>query len=208
MNIYAFGSICRGEIDAGSDIDILICTDESTHNLDPEKFSIYTYDRIKTIWAEGNPFSWHLHLESKLVYSSDGSDFFKCLGIPSVYTNSIEDHQKFKKLFESSLQALKEPCGNSSTFHISCIFLAIRNMATCYSLEMGTPIFSRNSPLLVNPHLNISNEVFSIFTRSRLLSTRGHGQKLTFDEISEAIDAAQRFSKWIEMIEEKLYERA
>jgi len=75
MHIYAFGSVCRGEVSRDSDIDLL-CIDEGTQadRFDPELYSVYSYERIRELWSEGNPFAWHLWLESRLLFSSDAED--------------------------------------------------------------------------------------------------------------------------------------
>ena len=140
---YAFGSICRGELDPDSDIDLLACVTGGKPNIDSAKFSIYTHHRLTQLWKEGNPFAWHLHLESKLLFSSDGEDFIAdVLKTPNRYTQASADCIKFKQLFEESAHSLQtEP--NSATFHLSCIFLATRNFATCHSLGIAKPSFSR-----------------------------------------------------------------
>ncbi len=147
MHIYAFGSICRGEVDQSSDIDLLVCIENDNLSINKDQFSIYKYPRIKELWQEGNPFSWHLDLESKIIFSSDNSDFIKSLGIPSPYIKKIEDCAKFRALFQQSFDALVNT-KTSKIFNLSCMFLATRNFATCYSLGNGKPIFSRKSPLI------------------------------------------------------------
>jgi hypothetical protein len=196
MHIYAFGSVCRGEIDHGSDIDLLACVNTSTPKIDAAKYSIYQYKRLRDLWNEGNPFAWHLHLESKLLFSSDGKDFLKSLGKPADYTAVDSDCAKFRALFERSYYELKT-APNSATFNLSCIFLAIRNFATCHSLSVEKPVFSRTSPLLVSPKLDIDLSAFSVMTRARLLSTRGYGESLTADEITQAISAADNIPHWM-----------
>ena len=198
-HIYAFGSVCRGEVDAASDIDLLACLSTPNTNIDPEKFSIYTYERIRELWREGNPFSWHLHLESKLIYSSDGSDFLVELQEPTKYKKVSEDCMKFNKLFLESYHSLMES-SNSVIFHLSCMFLATRNFATCYSLGTGNPIFSRNSPLLIDSKLPIGRERFDIFARARILSTRGYGATLSKKEVDEAKSSAPIIIDWMETL--------
>lgn len=200
MHIYAFGSVCRGEIDLGSDVDLLACVDESAPQIDVNKYSVYQYGRLRNLWEEGNPFAWHLHLESKLLYSSDGADFVRALGQPACYTQGKKDCEKFRQLFERSYDELKLDL-NSATFNLSCMFLAVRNFATCHSLSLGSPIFSRNSPLMVNPKLDIDPKAFSIMTRARLLSTRGFGEILTRSEIVDTIQAAENVFQWMTALE-------
>ncbi len=195
-HLYAFGSICRGEVDAASDIDLLACLSAPNPEIVPEKFSIYTYERIRELWQEGNPFSWHLHLESKLIYSSDGSDFLMELQEPSKYKKVSEDCMKFNKLFLESYHSLMES-SNSIVFHLSCMFLATRNFATCYSLGTGQPIFSRMSPLLIDRKLPIAKEDFDIYARARILSTRGYGSTISKTEVNMAKSSALVIQDWM-----------
>lgn len=196
-HIYAFGSVCRGELDIGSDIDLLACLSSPQRGIDPAKFSIYTHERVKALWEEGNPFAWHLHLESRLIFSEDNFDFIKELGAPAKYLYVSKDCEKFKKLFAESYEALLNS-SNSMIFHISCMFLAVRNFSTCYSFELGTPIFSRTSPLLIQKHLPISKDVFDIFVRARILSTRGYGDNISKEDVNSAKYSAPLILEWME----------
>ncbi|WP_151714099.1 nucleotidyltransferase [Acinetobacter bereziniae] len=180
-HFYAFGSICRGELDLSSDIDLLACVSTPRLDIDPEKFSIYTYDRIKMLWSEGNPFAWHLYLESKMIYSSDNEDFIKGLGLPAEYLNSNIDCKKFRSIFLEASNSLKNS-KNSVVFNLSCMFLAMRNFATCFSFRSRKPVFSRKSPLLIENSIPISNETYELFSRARILSTRGYGTLLSDEE--------------------------
>ena len=195
-HIYAFGSVCRGEVDPSSDIDLLACLSKPKPEFDPEKFSIYKYERLKELWLEGNPFSWHLHLESKLLFSSDGSDFLSDLGEPSKYLKSIDDCIKFHQLFIESYNSLVQS-SNSATFHLSCMFLATRNFATCYSLGNDKPLFSRLSPLQLENKLTVKHEDFNVYARARILSTRGYGLDLSKSEIEQALKTAPVIIDWM-----------
>lgn len=196
-HFYAFGSICRGEIDPASDIDLLACISTPKPEIDPKKFSIYTYERIRQLWCEGNPFAWHLHLESRLIFTSDGSDFLADLGAPSRYTRISEDCVKFHKLFSESYHSLIRT-SNSMVFHLSCMFLATRNFATCYSFSTDRPIFSRKSPLLIDRKLPISDEIFNVLVRARILSTRGYGTPLSEAEVNTAKASAPMILDWMQ----------
>jgi hypothetical protein len=195
-HFYAFGSICRGEIDRSSDLDLLACVSSRSDEIDPDKFSIYRHDRLRQLWQQGNPFAWHLHLESKLLFSSDGEDFIASLGSPSKYMNGPADCAQFARLFDESMMQLAETL-NSATFNLSCLFLATRNFATCYSLHIGKPCFSRNSPLIIDRSLHVEKPVFDVLSRARVLSTRGLGDTLTPKDISSALSAAPIISDWM-----------
>lgn len=172
-SVYIFGSVVRGEIDQYSDIDLLLISDEPIENIDPNKYSIYSPERIKELYSEGNPFAWHLYYESKLVFSSE-QDFLVSLGKPSHYTKCKSDLLKFKKLFDDSIASINEN-DFSIIFDLSMIFLAIRNFATCYTLgSYEKPIFSRTTfEKLYDYPLNLDDEVKEILMMSRISSTRG-----------------------------------
>lgn len=185
MHIYAFGSVCRGEIDRSSDVDLLAVVDGHDHRFDQFTYSIYSYNRIEELWAEGNPFAWHLALEAKLIFSSDGRDCLALLGEPKKYINGKNDCLKFYDIFTQAAESFS--CSDASKiFDLSSVFLAIRNFATCFSLEFkDKPTFSRNSALeLGKDSLSINQDVYDILRRSRILCTRADGVILNKDEIA------------------------
>lgn len=198
MHIYAFGSICRGQVDFGSDIDLLAIVDGVDSRFDPNQYSIYSYNRINEIWTEGNPFAWHLSLEAKLLFSSNNSNLFQKLGTPTKYKNGLNDCKKFYKIFN---QARESFCISpaSAIFDLSSIFLAIRNFATCYSLAcMQTAIFSRHSALMLNDKsLPISKQAYDIYMRSRLLCTRGLGVFIGEDDMKLAASFFDPIEEWM-----------
>lgn len=198
-HFYAFGSICRGEVDRSSDVDLLACVsgpNSDKADIDTAKFSVYQHDRLRELWAEGNPFAWHLHLESRLLFASDGVDFIAGLGAPAIYKAGAQDCAKFATLFRESLQPLVET-RVSSTFNLSCMFLATRNFATCYSLWQGQPVFSRRSPLMIAPSLKVDATAFEVLSRARVLSTRGYGDPLTDEDVMLATEAAPAIQAWM-----------
>lgn len=199
IHFYAFGSICRGEVDRSSDVDMLACITGLGPDLDTEKFSVYQHDRLCRLWREGNPFAWHLHLESRLLFSSNGVDFIASLGVPAPYTAGPDDCDKFARLFAESLEQLATSRVNA-TFNLSCMFLAVRNFATCYSIWRGHPVFSRKSPLLIDAPLSIDSEAFGVLTRARVLSTRGIGYALSDEEVKLVLTAAPVIKAWIRQL--------
>lgn len=196
---YAFGSICRGEVDRSSDVDLLACISGHGPELDSEKFSIYQHARLRDLWAEGNPFAWHLHLESTLLFSSDGVDFLVSLGSPAAYSSGVEDCNKFARLFTESAHEVAQSHVNA-TFNLSCMFLGIRNLATCYSLWRGRPIFSRRAPMLIDVPLGLEADAFDVLTRARVLSTRGIGVSLTREEAMLAVEAVPVVQAWMSQL--------
>jgi len=204
MYIYAFGSVCRGEVDKYSDIDLLAIIEKNEKNestFDAQKYSIYKEERIIELWNEGNPFAWHLFLESKLIYSDNKNDLLKKIGKPNEYLNVTKDLDKFYSLYKDSLRSLNET-KSSYIFDLSMIFLAIRNFASCYSLGyLNDYQFSRKTAInLKNNKLKISNESFSILERARVLSTRGVGKLITDDEMKIVMSEIEIITSWFDLI--------
>jgi len=186
MEIYIFGSVVRGEIDNYSDVDLLILKekDELLSEIDSEQYSIYTYQRISEIWNEGNPFSWHLYVESKCVFSNNNVSFLKSLGTPGKYNNLLNDLDKFKSLYESSKTSILEE-NYSVDFDLSMIFLSIRNFATCFALGfLDKHEFSRDSAIRLGRYsLQIDHSVYETLKKSRLLATRGKGKHISENDL-------------------------
>ncbi len=199
MHIYAFGSICRGDISVDSDVDLLALVEGRDSRLNPEKFSIYSYARILELWKAGNAFAWHLSLESRLIYAADGTDFLKSLGTPSKYSGAVADCLKFRDIFESSFQSVQKG-SPSLVFELSTIFLALRNIATCYSLSrMDSPTFGRDSARRLGPRsLEVDENVYSLLMQARLLSTRGAGDSIGDIDLAILLPELKRCRSWID----------
>lgn len=199
MHIYAFGSICRGEIDSSSDVDLLVIGGEDASVYDQSIYSIYSYERIRDLWKQGNPFAWHLFLEAKLVFASDGKDILHSLGEPAHYKKCAEDCDKFFLLFTEARAALIAN-QTSAVFELSTIFLSVRNIATCFSLGVKNyPDFSRSSALRMgSDSVPISEHVYRVLERARILCTRGRGQEISREEIEATLDSLDRVYHWME----------
>ncbi len=197
-HIYAFGSVCRGEVTPESDVDLLAVTHGNDQRFNQDLYSVYSYSRLAEIWSEGSPFAWHLSLESRLLYSPDNSDYLRELETPAAYTYAARDCQKFFQLFACSANALRAMT-NSPVFELSTVFLAVRNFATCYSLGTGKPDFSRHSALGLGVNsLKISSDVFRILERARLLCTRGIGEMLSQEEAASVKLALGEIKDWMQ----------
>lgn len=198
MHIYAFGSICRGEVDISSDIDMLAIVDGYDSRFNPINYSIYSYERINELWKQGNPFAWHLFLESKLVYSEDDIDYLQSIGEPSEYKLGIVDCEKFRQIFLSAKYSI-EDSDLTEIFDLSTVFLSVRNFATCYSLHSGiSPDFSRNSARnLGAKSIPIDMTTYKLFERARVLCTRGLGEILTQTEIDKAKNTLGEIDYWM-----------
>jgi Nucleotidyltransferase domain len=201
MHIYAFGSICRGDITPTSDVDLLAIVDGHDERFNPNDYSIYSYRRIQQIWVEGNPFAWHLASESKLLFTSDQTDFLKSLSEPSRYARAAEDCRKFYTLFTEAKQSI-ETTPSTTTFDLSMVFLSIRNFATCFSLGfLDQPNFSRRSAIRIGDYsLQIEEQAFVNLERARILSTRAIGPPINETEATTAMKEFPKIQAWMERL--------
>ena len=198
MHIYAFGSLCRGEVGLDSDVDLLAIVDHHDARLDQTLFSIYSYRRIQEIWLEGNPFAWHLSLEAKLLHGPDKCDYLRELGPPSAYRQCATDCRRFFALFREARESL-EVNDRSVVFDLSTVFLSIRNFASCYSLGVrSAPDFSRNSALhLEEDAIPLGAQPYRVFERARVLCTRGYGASILPDEVAVAMQSLRIVNEWM-----------
>ena len=198
MHIYAFGSVCRGEVDASSDIDMLAIVNGRDDRFNPSDYSIYSYERIRELWEQGNPFAWHLFLESKLVYSPDSADHLRNIGEPNTYTSGLTDCEKFHEIFLTAKESI-DSSELTEIFDLSSVFLGIRNFATCYSLHCDMkPDFSRNSARNLGEHsIPIDDSTYNLLERARVLCTRGVGELLSTSEVSKAKVALGQIDSWM-----------
>ena len=210
MHIYAFGSVCRGEVTIDSDVDLLALVDRHEDALNPTTYSIYSYSKMTSMWVRGSPFAWHLHIESRLLFTPDGVDFLRSLGEPGKYEAFLDDCEKFRTVYEIALISLKAS-DSSQVFDLSSMFLAIRNIATCFSLGVGNiPCFSRHAGLLLkdNP-VPLTVESYKVLERSRVLCTRSVGGPIGPEEAQDVLKESEAVSLWMQDLVEKArrYER-
>lgn len=198
MHIYAFGSVCRGEMDTASDVDLLALVDGVDARFDPSTYSIYTYRRMQELWQSGSPFAWHLWCEARMLHGDEGEDWIRAQGAPMSYGAGVDDCRRFESIFASAAHALASG-SRSRVFELSTVFLAMRNFATCYGLGFaGRREFSRRSPLrLGSASLGISEDEFGVFERARLLCTRGHGAELSISDFGMALTALGKIENWM-----------
>ncbi|TLV00403.1 nucleotidyltransferase domain-containing protein [Dyadobacter luticola] len=199
MEIYAFGSLTRGEVDKYSDYDFLILREshEKIGDLNKDDFSIYTYKRIDNLWKEGNPFAWHLFKESKCIFTSLDSPYIPSLKMPKNYMKCESDLERFYQLYLDAKNSLL--ASNISTdFDLSMIFLAIRNFASCFALGiLGECVFSRNSARMIGKYsLDIVNDAYGILIKARVLATRGIGATATEEEVSVILKSLSQIDIW------------
>lgn len=199
MHLYAFGSVCRGEVSLDSDIDLLALLEGYDPRLDPAKYSIYSYSKMRLLWERGSPFAWHLAAESRLLFASDDADFLRSLGQPSHYREAAADCEKFLGVFSAARASIGES-NKSGVFDLSTVFLSVRNIATCFALGvLRKPNFSRHSALALSGDflLPISQDSYLVLERARILCTRSIGEDISEIDAARTIAEFDALEEWM-----------
>ncbi len=198
MHIYAFGSVCRGEVLPGSDVDLLAVAKGRDDRFDPSKYSVYSPDRLRELWDQGNPFAWHLWTEARLLFAADGEDLLRAFGRPAPYSRAVEDCEKFHEIFRAAWSSLRDG-PKCTVFDLSTVFLSIRNLATCFALGVeGRALFGRHSARSLGTRsIALPDSTYGVFERARLLCTRGYGPVLTQDEVGQACTMLETVDRWM-----------
>lgn len=147
--------------------------------------------------------------DAKLLFSSDNINFLHSLGKPERYQNGLQDCEKFYRLFIDAKTILSQRV--YSTFEMANVFLAMRNIASCYDLYVHQNYnFSRKSALYLPDKKGfISQTSFDILERARLLSTRGLGKNITHEEFDLVREKLPNIQQWLDTLleEVKQYEQ-
>lgn len=196
--IYAFGSICRGELDSSSDIDVLVIHSNEFNKLKNRNYSYYKKETLKELWEEGNPFAWHLHKEARIIYSINNEDFIAKLKTPNTYRCLVKDLKYLNEIFREAFSSINAN-EDSIEFDLSTIFLVIRNVATCYELGVNQKFcFTRDSAIQVSDNkLRIDELAYNTLKKCRILSTRGFGENPTSHEIESVKNSLPLIQDWI-----------
>lgn len=184
MWIYIFGSLSRGEVDANSDVDALCVYKPNESKNIPSSMQGYTDSCLKEIFDNGDLFAHHLYLESKLVYTSDGTDIVRNIGKPSPYT--IWEHD-FDSFIDVALFAINEIITKGqSVFRLGLLYMSMRDIAMIYSqVKMNISDFSKYSPYNTDIQLKVDLDEYEILRLCRISSTRGISNDKIYLKISE-----------------------
>ena len=181
--IYVFGSICRGDVSPTSDVDILLIPFGSETSNFPSSWSIYGSKVIHEYFSKGRLFAWHLHLESKCIYSLNKTPYLESLGQPAPYNSMVQDLNDLEVLLLQALQELR--AGTDSTiFELGIAYTAIRDIAMSASWAwLGSPSFSAEAPYLLPVPCPLSFSTYSAAKLARHSSTRGCEVQTNLDEV-------------------------
>lgn len=201
---YAFGSLIRGDVTPNSDADILVIPFHAGEKKRyPEKWSVYTRETLLEYFRKGRLFAWHLHLESRCLYTPLNEPWLVTIGTPASYQSARSDIVELKKLLDEALDQIQDKT-NSMIYELGLVYTAIRDIAMSASWAVsGRPNFSRNAPYELPILCPLAPEIYRIAMMARHASTRGTHIPSEVELAVESIDG-HSLHVWIKKLQEKL----
>lgn len=172
---YVFGSVCRGEPDPGSDVDVLVISDQpgAAREL-PTAWSIYSTKRLRQLFARGTLFAWHLYLEAVPIWPRGEPGFLKRIGPPAAYAGAKREISDLQKILRSAVTEIEHGTP-SPVYEFGLIALACRDTAMAASPVLaGHFDFSRHAPLALSAaRFPLTQRQFDYLLACRRATTRG-----------------------------------
>jgi len=205
--IYIFGSIVRCEVDPGSDVDVLVIAAPNEATQFPNDWSVYSRDRLRSLFKRGTLFAWHLYCEAVPVFIPKGRGLLEQLGRPAPYTGGREEVSSLRIVLDGAIKELLSR-SRSPTYEFGLLGMACRDiaMAALPTLQARF-MFSRVSPFLIEtPRFPISKRIYNLLCECRRASTRGLRSPIPNGSLEKCIRRLPELSRWAMKIEEMLNE--
>ena len=197
--IYAFGSVTRGDVSRTSDVDILVLDDIPASSNFPRDWSVYSKATVSNYYEAGRLFAWHLHQEAVLLHPAGTSGFLSTLGAPSRYATATDDIADLRLLLSSSIDEIRRGSPNQ-IYELGLIYTALRDVAMSASWQLlGRPSFSRYAPYEVTPPCPLPRPAYETAMKSRHASTRGTPQPPGCHDAAGAV-LASPLLQWLDLI--------
>jgi hypothetical protein len=175
MEFYVFGSLTSGEVDAGSDTDVLVVLSTGDEAAEfPISWSVYSLERLKSLFQRGTLFAWHLHYDAVKVWPKTGQGLLHSIGSPAPYTDA---HAEIDALISMARAASDELSDGtvSPVFELGLLYTASRDVAMAAAPHLlGRFTFSRFAPLFyTDPAFPLSRAEYEFLMQCRRATTRG-----------------------------------
>jgi hypothetical protein len=195
---YIFGSLVSGDFDNGSDIDVLVITDDSMHNC-PDDWSVYSKNGIQNLFARGSLFAWHLYQTAiPVTEETKRDDYLRSIGSPAEYTTAIEEIEDLRVILSSAFIELNNKTP-SNVYECGLIAVAIRDISMAASQHLTDKFnFSKFAPFLLGKFsLNISQSLYLELVNCRRSGTRGRALNKTNKIVDAVLKEEMKITDWI-----------
>lgn len=198
-DIYVFGSIIRGEIHPSSDVDVLVIENDSDRSRYPKSWSVYSEDLIRHYHSTGRLFAWHLHLESRCIFSERDRPLLDTLGQPAPYVDARDDLESLAMALANSVQELSNG-SPSCIFELGLVHTCMRDIAMSASWHLlPRPCFSRDAPYKIGVPPPIDYDIYRGLTEMRHASTRGAVPTFDARSLIDAVLEAE-IERWVAVV--------
>ena len=173
--LYLFGSVITGDVDSGSDVDVLVVIDDLKNRENyPDAWSVYSRQRIEELFRAGTLFSWHLYLDAILIYPSTSLGLIQSIGEPSEYTSYIVEVEQLVKLARNSVEEI-ESCTKSWIYEYGLLYVAARDIAMASFKKLNDRfVFSRFAPFELKRNIfPFTKKEYEYLMQCRRATTRG-----------------------------------
>jgi hypothetical protein len=173
--LYVFGSITSGAVDTYSDIDVLAVSDSQNQTeAIPKEWSVYSSEKLESLFARGTLFAWHLHRDAIQVWPRNRPGLLARLGPPAPYSEAVSEIAALLALGEATCDEIRNETP-SLVFEFGLLYLVSRDIAMAAAPAMlGDFCFSRNTPFeIMTPKFPLSSDEYHLLMTCRRASTRG-----------------------------------
>lgn len=200
--LYVFGSATSGDVDSGSDLDVLVVVDpEEDRSRYPASWSIYSRLQIESLFRRGTLFAWHLYLDGVRIFPRAGLGFLSRLGEPAPYVNAEAEIAALTELGSAAVEELRG--GTPSTvFELGILYLVSRDVAMAASCSiLGHFSFSRLVPFSYEGiPIPLRPDEYCYGMECRRSSTRGRPLDRDLATESRLVEKAPALLAWWQAI--------
>jgi len=186
---YLFGSARTGEVDSGSDVDLLVINEDGQRVGYPTSWSVYSARRVQELFSRGMLFAWHLHREAFQIFSDTGANFLESLGPPAPYApNAIVEIESLSRITCEALDELAD--GTPSwVYERGLVYVGLRDIGMAAALVLdGAPNFSKHAPFALGA---VGPPPLSVERYDQLMNCR---RACTRDQFLVPVEEASRLS--------------
>lgn len=148
--IWLFGSVARGDLDARSDVDVLIAGPAEGAGLDELAYPSEALSVVQYSWSElehmagyGSLFLQHVRAEGRPVVAATPSRLRALMATMSSYSRADRELTSFVRVLDDVERSLS--ADHSPAFELSVIATALRHACILGCNAIGRPTFGRNS---------------------------------------------------------------
>jgi hypothetical protein len=202
--LYVFGSLAEGTIDADSDVDVLAVTADASQRLSlPQGWCVYTPEGLQEMFREGRLFAWHLHFSAVQVWPRSPG-LLNRLGQPAEYRGASAEIRSLITIASDAVCELTNGTP-SIVYELGLLYLCARDVAMAAAPTLlGRFEFSRLTPCAyMDPEFPLSLAEYEYLMRCRRAGTRGSPVPDDRPVLAKVLGKTGALMAWLRDLEER-----